>query len=83
MGSLIPKVRPFAILTVLLVLLPAMSHAELIRVEIATRVDVLNGKAFGDVGPYEKLRGTAYFAVDPANERNRIIADIDLAPRNS
>ena len=82
MGSLIPKVHPFAILIVLLVLLPAISHAELTRVDIATRVDVLNGKAFGDVGPYEKLRGTAYFAVDPANERNRIIADIDLAPRN-
>jgi len=82
MGSLIPKVRPFAILTVFLILLPAMSHAELTRVEIATRVDVLGGKAFGDVGPYEKLRGTAYFAVDPANQRNRIIADVDLAPRN-
>src|SRR3972149_8287606 len=82
MGSLIPKVRPFAILTVLLVLLPAISHAELTRVEIAKRVDVLNGKAFGDVGPYEKLHGKAYFAVDPKNPRNQVVADIDLAPRN-
>jgi hypothetical protein len=52
-------------------------------VEIATRVDVLNDKAFGEVGPYEKLRGKAYFAVDPTNPRNQDIADIELAPRNA
>ena len=83
MASLIPKIRSIAILTVLLVLAPAVSFAELTRVEITSREDVLDGKAFGDVGPYEKLRGTAYFAVDPSNERNQIIADIDLAPRNA
>ncbi len=38
----------FAVLTVLLVLTPAISRAELIRVEITKRVDVLAGKAFGD-----------------------------------
>jgi hypothetical protein len=77
------RFRSFVLFTVLLVVTPALSHAELTRVEIASRADVLDGKAFGDVGPYEKLRGTAYFVVDPANERNRVIADIDLAPRNS
>ena len=76
------KLCVFAVLGVLLVLTPALSHAELTRVEITKRVDVLNGKAFGDVGPYEKLHGKAYFAVDPANPRNQVIADIDLAPRN-
>ncbi|HEX9725134.1 MAG TPA: hypothetical protein VGC53_12720, partial [Vicinamibacteria bacterium] len=83
MGFPITKIRSAVILAVLLVVAPALSRAELTRVEIATRVDVLNGRAFGNVGPYEKLRGTAHFAVDPANEHNRIIADIDLAPRNS
>jgi hypothetical protein len=66
----------------LLTLAPATGHAELTRVEIVRRSDVLNGKAFGTVGPYEKLHGKAYFAVDPANPRNQVIADIDLAPRN-
>ena len=83
MGSLVSKIRPLVVLTVLLVVTPAPSRAELTRVEIATRVDALDGKSFGDVGPYEKLRGTAYFAVDPTNPRNQIITDIDLAPRNS
>ncbi len=84
MGRLISKIRPFLVLPVLLVILaPAPGHAELTRVEIATRVDVLDGEAFGDVGPYEKIHGTAYFALDPANPRNQVVADIDLAPRNS
>jgi hypothetical protein len=82
MGPGFHKVCVVAALGILLALAPALSHAELIRVEIKTRVDVLNGKAFGNVGPYEKLQGKAYFAVDPANPRNRVIADIDLAPRN-
>ncbi len=69
-----------AVLGVLLTAAPGF--AELTRVEIATRADVLNGKSFGNVGPYEKLWGTAHFAVDPSNPRNRVIADIDLAPRN-
>ena len=83
MGFAIPRIRLFLVFTLCLVLTPAVSRAELTRVEIASRVDVLNGKVFGDVGPYEKIRGTAYFAVDPTNPRNQIIADIDLAPRNA
>ena len=59
------------------------AHAELTRVEILSRVDVLNGKAFGDVGPYEKIWGRAHFAIDPANPRNQMIADIDFAPRDA
>src|SRR5688500_10760165 len=82
MSSATHKVCVFAALAILLVLIPAPSHAELTRVEITKRIDVLNGKAFGAVGPYEKLHGKAYFAVDPKNPRNQVIADIDLAPRN-
>jgi len=58
-------------------------RARVTRVEISSRQDVLNGKAFGTVGAYEKLAGTVYFTVDPNNAHNKIIADIDKAPRNS
>ena len=34
-------------------------------------------------GLYEKLVGRVYFAVDPGNPHNQIIADIDKAPRNA
>mgnify|MGYP006171086025 CR=1 FL=1 len=82
MGSVADKVRVGVVLGIILILPPAPGSAELTRVEITKRVDVLNGKPFGDAGPYEKLHGKAYFAVDPANPRNAVIADIDLAPRN-
>src|ERR1700732_945943 len=62
---------------------PGMTRAEVVRVEISSRQDVLGGKAFGPVGAYEKLSGKVYFAVDPNNLHNKIIADIDKAPRNS
>jgi Alpha/beta hydrolase domain len=40
------------------------------------------GRAFGDVGPYEELKGRLHFAVDPAHEANTRITDIVRAPRN-
>jgi len=37
-----------------------------------------------DLGPhFEKLVGKVYFAVDPKNPHNAIIADLDKAPRNA
>jgi hypothetical protein len=38
--------------------------------------------AFGNVG-HEKLVGVARFAVDPNHLRNRIVVDLDRAPRNA
>src|SRR5690242_6291814 len=72
-----------SMLTSLLLLSPAVTRAEVTRVEITSRQDVLNGKVFGAVGAYEKLAGKVYFAVDPNNPHNKIIADVDKAPKNS
>src|SRR6266404_8195520 len=63
-------------------LAPAMP-AGVLRIELSERSDVLGGKAFGEAGPYERLIGKAYFAVDPKLAANKIIADIDKAPRNA
>ncbi len=60
----------------------AALHAGVVRIDIHSRADLLGGREFGNTGPYEKLIGKVYFAVDPANPNNRIIADIDQAPRN-
>jgi hypothetical protein len=65
------------------VLAAVRAQAELVRIDIAHRSDVLGGKPFGSVGPYESLRGTAHFAVDPANPHDRIIVDLDKAPKNA
>jgi hypothetical protein len=42
-----------------------------------------DGRAFGKAGAYEKIVGQAYGELDPKDRRNKIIQDIDLAPRNS
>ncbi len=40
------------------------------------------GRSFGSVGQYEKLRGVAYGELDPSDPRNAVITDIELAPVN-
>ncbi|MFN0120017.1 MAG: alpha/beta hydrolase domain-containing protein [Blastocatellia bacterium] len=67
---------------VLLLISPIAATAHVTQIEITSRTDVLNGRAFGMAGPYEKLIGRVYFAVDPNNPHNKIITDLDKAPRN-
>jgi len=62
--------------------LPAPARAEVTRVVITSRQPVLGGQRFGAVGAYEKLRGTVYFSLDPSNPHDRMIADLDHAPRD-
>jgi hypothetical protein len=70
-----------AILLVCAASLPV--RAEVVRIEVRSRADLLEGKPFGSSGPYEKLAGRIYFEVDPSNDANKIVADIDKAPRNA
>jgi hypothetical protein len=41
------------------------------------------GKAFGQIGQYEILTGQAFGELDPKDPHNRIITDLELAPRNA
>src|SRR5215216_3195706 len=59
---------------------PAVARVE--RVEILSRQSFAGGVQFGKTGAYEKLRGRAWFVLDPGAEMNRPIADLALAPRN-
>ena len=70
-------------LTVLALLLASTAWAEVVRIEVDSRVELADGAAWGLAGSYERITGTIYFAVDPNNPANRIIRDIDLAPRNA
>jgi hypothetical protein len=60
----------------------SLAHAGLVRLEIKERSDVLDGKAFGASGAYERIVGKGYFAVNPQHSANQAIADIDKAARN-
>jgi hypothetical protein len=51
--------------------------------QIHARATVLDGRAFGKAGAYEKIAGTIRFSADPAHPLHREITDIGLAPRNA
>lgn len=57
--------------------------ARVVRVEVTSRADVLNGKTFGVAGGYEKIIGKVHFAVKPEDAHNRVIIDLDKAPRDA
>ena len=75
--------RKTAVFFLLLVLFAQPALARVVRIEVASREDVLDGREFGLAGAYEKIAGIVYFAVDPDNAVNGIITDIDKAPRNA
>jgi len=54
-------------------------NARVTRVEIASRSDVLSGKAFGDAGAYERITGRAYFSLRVDNPHNVRVVDLDKA----
>src|SRR5260370_36726794 len=57
--------------------------AEVVRIEVQSRADIAGGQTFGPAGVYEKIAGKIFFAVDPALPANRIVTDLDKAPRNA
>src|SRR4029077_6542212 len=54
-------------------------RAKVLRVEISSRVDVLDGKPFGEAGPYERITGRIYFSLPIANPHNHQIVDLEKA----
>jgi Alpha/beta hydrolase domain len=57
-------------------LLCRLAGAAVTRLDITEKTDVANGT-------YERIAGKVYFAIDPKLAPNRIVRDLDLAPRNS
>ncbi len=70
-----PLARWFSLVCFTLAATATAAQADVTRFEIRSRAPV------GNSG-YEKIIGTAYFAVDPRAAANQVIADIDKAPVN-
>lgn len=51
------------------------------RFEIIERGPAFGGRGFGDHGSYEEIKAVAHLTVDPAAPANRMIVDLDKAPR--
>jgi hypothetical protein len=77
------KVWPRLLLAFISLLVLATAQAEVTGVDINQRQPLGAGITFGTSGAYEEITGTVHFAVDPANPRNQVIADIALAPRSA
>jgi hypothetical protein len=54
----------------------------LTRLDIARREPFASGHEFPVTGAYEKLVGKIYGEVDPNDRRNKVIVDLNKAPRN-
>ncbi len=80
--AILARMRPrfsawLFLLALLLAILPL--HARVVRVEIASRTSVLDGKVFGDAGAYERITGRVYFSLPVANAHNLRIVDLGNA----
>jgi Alpha/beta hydrolase domain len=53
------------------------------RVEVTERGPFASGMTFGEGGGYEKIRGIAHIALDPAVAANARIVDLDRASRDA
>ncbi len=58
------------------------ARGELTELRLESVEPFADGQAFGDAGPYERIKGVARGEVDPADPRNSGIALLDHAPRN-
>ncbi|MBD0276108.1 MAG: hypothetical protein ICV73_29805 [Acetobacteraceae bacterium] len=73
-----------AAMAALLGLAAAPAAAEVTRFELTGPPrPAFAGQGFGDAGRYELLTARATIALDPADGRNAIIADLAMAPRNA
>ena len=76
--------RAFAAVAIVCVC-SAVTEARVTRIEISKveRVDPPSSGAPGAVPPYERLSGKFYGELDPADPKNALITDIQLAARNA
>ena len=53
-----------------------------LRLDVTHRAPYEGGRSFGKTGPYVYIEGIAHFEIDPLDDANQGVTDIDLAPVN-
>jgi hypothetical protein len=76
---------PFLLFTLLLTTLTAMNTAtaNVLEFNVTAVEPFAEGAAFGNTGAYERVRGTFKGELDPSDARNKVIVNLDKAPRNA
>jgi len=80
--AMLPRMRSRSFLLLILTsfwLSPLPAYPRMIRVNVASRSDVLGGKVFGDAGSYERIAGRVYFSLPVNNPHNARIVDLKNA----
>jgi len=54
----------------------------IVEIKIETVEPFADGQAFGNAGSYLRIKGVAKGEINPAAPENRVIVDLDKAPRN-
>ena len=54
-----------------------------LEITIAAVEPFADGRAFGEAGPYLRIRGVAKGELDPKAPENTVIVDLDKAPRDA
>ena len=73
--------RKLTMLAMALALTTAQAAVE--RIQVVERAPFASGVTFGEYGAYEKIRGIAYYALDPKAAANASIVDLKHAPRDN
>ncbi len=71
------------VLTVLTAYAAQPANARVTELNIAAVEPFAEGASFSGGGAYERVRGTFKGELDPADARNKVIVNIDKAPRNA
>ena len=75
--------RSFVVAALVLVIAQMDAEARVVRLVVERTTPYVGGKAIGTHGPFERLVGTVYMAVDPKDPVNAVIVNLDKAPRNA
>ena len=59
------------------------AQAEITAVRFGEPEPFAEGRGFGTVGPYVRIKGVAKGELDPRHRRNKVIVDLDKAPVNA
>lgn len=76
--------NPFRVVAVAIFLAYSIpSHSRITEINVQKIEPFANGASFGNTGAYERVWGVAKGEIDPADPRNKVIVNIDKAPRNA
>ena len=81
MGNTMLRYATSIVLLALASIAPA--QARITEITVRSVAPFADRHAFGTAGAYERVSGVAKGELDPADARNRVIANLDRAPRNA